>query len=257
MSADAVDSEGETSAAETAAANRERRESDAGQWRRVGTAALGGALVVTGLRRRSLGGTAIALVGGWLSARAVWGLVRPDRDPSASASQAEPELDDDSLTIAESVTVAKPADELSELLSDAETLSRIAEPVAEIESTGEDRQRWTVGAPLDRSVSWEAELTAADAAADLRWESVDESALFDELSVEFREAPGDRGTIATLRLELDPPGGELGRSAIERLDVVPESLGGVALDRFKSLAETGEIPTTEANPSARGEGDLV
>jgi len=255
MSADAVDTDEDRSAAETAAPDRKRADAGGGQWMRAGAAAAGGALVALGLRRRSLAGTAIALVGGLLSARAVWGLVRPDRDPSVAASQSDPGSADEPLTIAESITIAKPPDELSELLRDAETLSRIAGPVAEVESAEEDRQRWTVGGPLDRQFSWEAEVTGEDDR--LRWESVDGSALFEELAVEFREAPGDRGTIATLRCQLDPPGGEVARAALERIDVVPESLGGVALDRFKSLAETGEIPTTDANPSARGRGDLV
>ncbi len=255
MSADAVDADEERSAAETGASDWEGSAADGGQWKRVGTAAAGAALVAFGLKRRSLGGAAIALVGGWLSARAVRGLVRPDRDPSADASQNDPESADEPLTIAESITIAKPPDELSELLRDADALSRIAGPVAEVESSSEDRQRWTVEGPLDRRFSWETEVTGEE--EELRWEPIDGAALFEELAVDFREAPGDRGTIATLRLELDPPGGEVGKSVTERLDAAPESVGGTALDRFKSFAETGEIPTTEANPSARGRGDLV
>lgn len=255
MSADAVDTDEGAPAAETASSDRPRSNAGGGRWMRAGTAAAGAALVAFGLKRRSLGGAAIALVGGWLSARAVWGLVRPDRDPSADASQSDPEQSDEPLTIADSITVAKSPDELSELLRDAETLSRLAGPVAEVESDGEDRQRWIVSGPLDRQFSWGTELAAEDDG--LRWEPADGAALFEELAVDFREAPGDRGTIATLRVELDPPGGEVGRSITERLDAVPESLGGTALDRFKSLAETGEIPTTESNPSARGRGDLV
>jgi hypothetical protein len=41
------------------------------------------------------------------------------------------------------------------------------------------------------------------------------------------------------------------------LGVVPETLASRALDRLKSLAETGEIPTLDRNPSGRGRGDLV
>ena len=42
---------------------------------------------------------------------------------------------------------------------------------------------------------------------------------------------------------------------MQRLGVVPESLAGTVLDRFKRLAETGEIPSLETNPSGRGKGD--
>jgi hypothetical protein len=44
---------------------------------------------------------------------------------------------------------------------------------------------------------------------------------------------------------------------MRRLGVVPDALASKALHRFKSLVETGEVPTLEANPSARGKGDLL
>jgi uncharacterized membrane protein len=65
-------------------------------------------------------------------------------------------------------------------------------------------------------------------------------------SLSFAPAPGDLGTVATLRLEAAVPG-KAGRLQ-----------AGQVLRRFKSLAETGEIPTLEHNPSARpGAGDEV
>lgn len=256
MSADEVDTDEDTSAAGTAAADRGRSESGAGWLRRAGAGLLGGSLLVYGLKRRSLGGAAVALVGGALSARAVWTLVRPDRkpgmsvDPDKTGSAGSP-------TMERSVTIDRSPDELSELLRDPDTLERITGPFAEIESEGEDRHRWSVETPVGRSVSWETEVEAEDPDEQLRWEPVEGSALFDEWAVEFEPAPGDRGTQTALRLRVDPPGGSIGRKAVERLDVVPETLAGTVLDRLKSLAETGEVPTTERNPSARGRGDLV
>ncbi len=67
-----------------------------------------------------------------------------------------------------------------------------------------------------------------------------------EASASFSPAPGDWGTVATLTVR----GG--GTGMVSRLKA------GRALRRFKSLAETGEIPTLEHNPSARpGPGDKV
>lgn len=227
--------------------------------------------MVLGLGRRSLGGSAIALVGGWLSYRAVRGQTHRFRASESDAAtggerrdagavagdRQDPESSADQPTVAKSVTIGTPADELAELLRDPETLDRIVGRFAEVSSAGDDRQRWTARGPLDRSLSWETRVVAADSGERLRWESVDGRAPFDEWSASFRPAPGDRGTEVTFRVHLDPPGGRLGDAATERLGVVPESLVGAALDRFKSLAETGEIPTLERNPSARGTGDLV
>ena len=72
-----------------------------------------------------------------------------------------------------------------------------------------------------------------------------------EGSIRFRPAPGDWGTKVRLRFRFASPSGVLGEAASKLLNVVPSMLAGKALRRFKSLAETGEIPTTEHNPSAR------
>lgn len=235
--------------------------SDVQRWGRVGSAVLGGALLLLGLRRRSVGGTAIAVAGGWLCYGAISGRSRPSQTPPSDAATGSVRDDsgafDDSPTVERSITVGKPADELSELVRDAESLGRIVGHFADVTSAGEDRHRWNVRGPLDRSLSWETRIVEDQPGERLRWEPVDGTPVLDEWSVEFRPAPGDRGTEVTLRARFDPPGGALVSRGMERLDVVPETLVGVTLDRFKSLAETGETSALEANPSARGRGDLL
>ena len=60
--------------------------------------------------------------------------------------------------------------------------------------------------------------------------------------------------MATLRFRFDPPGGARGTAAVKLLGTTPLDLAadGV-LRRFKSLVETGEIPTTERQPAARAD----
>ena len=67
-------------------------------------------------------------------------------------------------------------------------------------------------------------------------------------------APADRGSVATLHFRFDPPGGLLGEATAKLL--AGKGLGLAAdgvLRRFKSLVETGEIPTTERQPAARAD----
>lgn len=161
------------------------------------------------------------------------------------------------MAIERSVTVGKDADELYRYWRDSDLLSRIVGDVADVGVAGEDRHRWSVQTPLGRNVEWETEILEDRPGEVLRWQSVDGSALSSESSVRFREAPDGRGTEVTLTMRFDPPGGRVGRTAMELLGVVPEALANTMLDRFKSLAETGEIPTLERNPSGRGSGDLV
>ncbi|NHN59276.1 SRPBCC family protein [Halorussus rarus] len=220
-----------------------------------------------GLRRRSLGGAALALAGGWLLYRelrddgsdggesATAGEPTPATEPADT--DAEPGAPSDPTAVERSVTVGLSADELYGYWRDADRLDEIMGPFAEVTAAGEDRYRWSVAAPLGRQIGWETELVEDRPGELLRWRSNDDATVPNEGSVHFRSAPGDRGTEVTLRLRVDPPGGRVGRTAMGLMGVVPEALASKALYRFKSLAETGEIPTLERNPSGRGRGDWV
>lgn len=200
--------------------------------------------MLSGRRRSTLLGGGSALVGGWLLYRN-----RKRRNAAGAAP--------DTVTVEDVITIGKPADELHRLWRDPQTHSRIMGDFAEVTSIGEDRQHWEVDVPLGRSVAWDAEVVEDRPGELLRWESLDGADLPNEGSVRFHPAPSDRGTKVSLQFRFDPPGGALGTTAVERLDIVPSTLATRALRRFKSLAETGEIPTLEKNPSARGTGDLV
>lgn len=230
--------------------------------KRVGYAVLGSALVARGLRRGSLRGAVTAALGGWLLSRALGGESRIERAISGGGAgdDREREGSDGSsgpTAVSRTVTVGRPADELYEVWRDPDRLSRIAGRFAEVTSSDEDRLHWTVHGPRGRDLSFETRIVEAEPGSLIRWETPSDAMLPNEGSVRFREAPGDRGTQVTLSVEFDPPGGELGTAALNRLDIVPETVVGEALGRFKRLAETGEITTLEDNPSARGKGDLL
>ena len=228
---------------------------------RAASAVIGGALLVRGLGRRSLRGTAAALVGGWLVVRALRGDTRIGRvlrsrfaSRGGEDDRAEPA---GPTEVSRSVIVGKPADELYEAWRDPETFSRIMGHFAEVTSSDEDRFRWTVEGPRGQDVSWETRIVEEEPGESLRWETPEDAMLPNRGSIRFGPAPGDRGTQVTLSVTFDPPGGAFGTAALKRLDIVPETVAGEALRRFKSLAETGEIQTLEKNPSARGKGDLL
>lgn len=238
-------------------------EATIGRGERATSLVLGGALVTAGLSRRSLIGVATAATGGWLLYRGVSGNGRSARTLASTVTTGrgrdEAGAPPDATVVERSITIGKPAEELHELWHDPEHLTRLVGPVAEVEtaSGGVDRHQWTVRGPLERNVTWETRLVEDQPGEVLRWESLEDAAVPMEGTVRFRPAPGDRGTEVTLLLHLDPPGGALGNRVLNRLDIVPETLVGEALRRSKRLAETGEIPTLEHNPSARGSGDLL
>lgn len=226
---------------------------------RVGLAAVGAALVAAGVRRRSLGGAALAAAGGWLAYRGVRG-TRGDVGPKEANARVLGSDDTgapaEAVEVERSVTVGRPAAELHELWRDPDALARIMAHFAEVTPAGENRQHWEVRGPLGRVLRWDSRIMKDRPGELIQWESLPGATVPNEGSVRFEPAPGDRGTEVTVRFRFDPPAGPVGNAAMETLDVVPGTVAERSLDRFKSLAETGEIPTLEKNPSARGEGDL-
>jgi hypothetical protein len=76
-------------------------------------------------------------------------------------------------------------------------------------------------------------------------ETSGDSAFRSSGSIRFAPASGNRGTLVTLELKFEPPGGPLGNAAAKILRIVPATMAFKALQRFKNLAETGEIATAD------------
>jgi len=256
-----VAAETETVPSPPAGTNRSRdyaTESSAiGRLERPLTVALGGALVISGLRRRSVPGSAVAPAGGWLLYRGLGNRPLSTSAPVRAALGKRQESATDAPHVARSVTVDVPAEELHEYWRKPEALSEIMGEFAQVTPTGGDRLHWRVDGPLGRSLSWETRFVEDTPGEVLRWETVEGTRLPSEWAVTYGDAPAERGTEVTLRATFDPPGGPVGAAAVNRLGFALEGVVTKALYRFKSVAETGETPTLEGNPSARGRGDLL
>jgi uncharacterized membrane protein len=236
------------------------RRTNVGRWERAVCAGVGGLLFTRGLRRRTLRGIVTTAVGGALLSRGVtgqsrlYGLLDVDRTERGNQGAGTTQ---DTVTVERSITVAGSAEDLAAYWRDPDELTRIVGHFAEVRPVDGERQHWRVEGPMNRTASWESRIVEERPGELLRWESVAGASLPNEWSVRFQSAPAEQGTEVTLRVGFDPPGGRFGGMALERLGVVPRALVGKALHRFKSLAETGEIPTLDGNPSGRGRGDLV
>ena len=200
------------------------------------------------------GGISWALVGAaGLTALAVLGAQRlgqPGRKSARENGAArrwgdEPEVE-------ASIIIERPADELYRVWRDPATLPRIIGFLADVRPSGKGRSEWSADGPLGRAYSWTMQITEERPGELIRATSEDDDALVTESEVRFRAAPAGRGTVMTLRVRFDPPGGKLGDVAARLFsDVVPKELASKALHYFKSLVLTGEIPTTDRQPAAR------
>jgi uncharacterized membrane protein len=216
------------------------------QMERIVSAGLGGVLLLRSLPRRSLGGAALASA---LLYRGISGhsylyqaLGLSTNGTGASAETPEVEC---------SITIGKSANELYRFWREPQNLSQILGEVGQVTQVSGGRQHWVVNGPFNQRLEWDTQIVEDRPGEMVRWKSVDGASLPNEGLVHFRPAPGDRGTEVTLYFRFDPPGGTLGNTLAKRLGIVPRMAAEKVLRRFKSLVETGEIPTLKHNPAAR------
>jgi uncharacterized membrane protein len=156
----------------------------------------------------------------------------------------------EAIETAHSITVARPKEELYALFKDPESFRRIMEFFAEVQSDGSARV-WTAKGKLGDKLRWRTELTEDVANERMAWRSLPGELIGTEGLFSLREAPADLGTVVTLRQRFRAPLGKLGAKLGKTLGFAPKLVTLKALRRLKSLAEAGEFPTTEHNPTAR------
>lgn len=115
-----------------------------------------------------------------------------------------------------------------------------------------ERSRWTVEVK-GVEASWEAEIIDERPGEMIAWQSVEGSKVETRGAIWFTAAPEYLGTEIHLDLEYKVPGGKLTELITKMTGEDPRSLAFTNLRRLKCLLETGEIATTEGQPSGRDE----
>ncbi|QAT86500.1 hypothetical protein EJ065_4958 [Corallococcus coralloides] len=226
-----------------------REELRASQWKLTAAVVVAGTMMSVGLKRRSPGGTAVALAGGALLYQ---GLQSQRRALSAVARSARRALTGEEarhgqlIQVEHTLTVGRPVEELYRLWREPSTLSRLVEHFADVTPTADGGQHWRIHGPLGRDVSWDSHLVEERPPEFHGWESTEDSPMKTRGWVRFRPAPANEGTEVTLHLAFLPPGGALAEALAQRMRGLPAMQVAKTLRRFKSLAETGEIPKEDA-----------
>ncbi|RKH55264.1 SRPBCC family protein [Corallococcus aberystwythensis] len=224
------------------------------RWGPAASTVVAATLMSLGLRRRSLGGTVVALASGALLYRGLHSR-RRSLSTERRASTGEEARRVQFTQVEHTLTVGRPADVLYRLWSEPSTLSLLMAHFAEVTPTAGNGRHWRIHGPFGREVSWDSRLVEDRPPELHRWESTEDSPMKTRGWVRFKPAPSDWGTEVTLHLEFAPPGGAVAEALAKRMRGIPSMQVMKALRRFKSLAETGEIPTLDHNPSARVSAD--
>jgi uncharacterized membrane protein len=208
----------------------------------------GSALALYGLKRRSLGGFALALLGGDLIYRGVMGhchVYEALGVSTASDTTGAPQ----GIRIETTATIQRAPEEVYRFWRRFENLPRFMTHLESVQTADNGRSHWIARAPAGATVEWDTEITEERENELIAWCSLEGSQIANEGSVRFRPAPGGRGTEVHVTLTYDAPLGKLGMIVARFFGEEPAQQAEEDLRRLKRIMEAGEIPTTEGQPS--------
>jgi uncharacterized membrane protein len=216
----------------------------------------GGALAIYGLTRRTWGGVVLALVGGTLIHRGSTGhCYMYDALGVNTAGETDNPLVSvpagHGIKVEKSVTVNRSPEEVYRFWRNFQNLPRFMNHLESVTDLGNDRSHWVAKAPAGKTVEWDAEVYNEKEGELIAWRSLEGADVDNAGSVRFEPAPEGRGTVVRVTLKYDPPAGKLGSLVAKLWGEEPSQQIEEDLRRFKQVMETGEIATTEGQPSGR------
>ena len=144
-----------------------------------------------------------------------------------------------------SLIIDRPAEELYQSWRNFEQLPRFMRNLESVTVGADGRSQWVAKTPAGVTVKWEAEVVQDTPGQLISWRSVEGSEVNNAGSVHFRPAPGNRGTIVTVELNYDLPGGSVTNALAKLLREDPGALAQESLRLFKQMMEVGEVTLSD------------
>jgi uncharacterized membrane protein len=205
----------------------------------------GSAMVLLGLRDRSLRGLLTAIAGGSMAYH------------GATSSKTLPETIGEavginkSIKVEKTVTINKSPEELYTFWRNLENLPTFMKHLRSVTVIDATRSHWVANAPMGQQVEWDADIIGDIPNQMIAWASAENADVDNSGFVRFQPAPAGRGTEVKVVMEYSPPGGAMTAAIAKLFGEEPEQQIGDELRRFKQLMEAGEIATTEGQPTGR------
>jgi uncharacterized membrane protein len=151
---------------------------------------------------------------------------------------------DDEL-VGRTVSINRPRSELYRFWRDFTNLPLFMENIEAITVVDERRSHWVVAAPGERTVEWDSIVTEDEPDSMIAWTSAEGASVRNSGRVEFRDSTNGRGTVVTVTIIYDAPGGAVGKALAKLFQREPNIQARRELRRFKQLMETGEVSTAK------------
>lgn len=217
-----------------------------GKSERVLSAAGGALLSVLAMRRPAPSSLALLFSGAYLIYRGVSGNCYINsflsRDTSSKLGT--------SVDILKTVTIHKPVEEIYAFWRQLENLPRFMKHLVQVQQLSDKKSHWEANLPLgNTNIKWDAIIVEEEPNQKISWRSVPGASIDNSGEVRFRKAPGNKGTEVQIALTYRPPLGEIGEGISKLLNQVFAQMIKEDIRRFKQLMETGEVATSNAQPT--------
>lgn len=160
--------------------------------------------------------------------------------------------DSKGIKVVKSCTINRPREELFQFWRRFENLPQIMKHLVSVTQTSATDSHW-IAQIGKKKAEWDAVVFNEHPNELIAWRTREGSEIAHAGSVRFQPAPGNRGTEVTIQFEYEPPTGKAAAFVSKLFGKEPGQVVEKDLMRFKALMETGEIPTTEGQPSCREE----
>lgn len=154
------------------------------------------------------------------------------------------------------ITINKKPEEVYAFVRNFENLLKVLKGFVDIKMISETVSQWKVQSKTGFDLSWTAQITEEIPNEKISWaspQSFTSSEVKIKGSVWFIKAPANLGTIVSLAMDYDIIGGKASEWVAFFSGEDPDTLAQTNLKRLKAYLETGEIATTEGQPSGREE----
>lgn len=199
-----------------------------------------------------IGGGALAVLGGGL---VYWGVTRKANGYAAAdlghAHDSTGHVGHLGIMVERGIAIDRPLEEIYSFWRNFENLAKFMSHVESVQVLDDSRSHWIVTGPAGTTVEWDAVIHNEVPGELIAWKSIGVADVDSAGAVNFRRAPGGRGTEVRVKLQYDPPAGVVGAAVAKLFGEDPATQIEEDLKRLKMLLEAGETPTTEGQPSGR------
>jgi uncharacterized membrane protein len=145
----------------------------------------------------------------------------------------------------QSIHVRRRADDLYRFWRDVSNLPAVMSHLESVTQLDDWTSHWVARGPLGKAIEWNAEIHNDQPGKLIAWRSLPGSQVDTAGSVRFEPAPTRDGTVVTVTMKYDPPGGKLTATIANFLGQGLEQQIQNDLARFKQAMETS--PATVAS----------